>query len=29
MAESKVDADLNKMWKIEPILNEIRVAANH
>ena len=28
MAESKVDADLNKTWKIEPTFNEIRVAAN-
>ena len=29
MAENKVDADLNKIWNIEPIFNEIRVATNH
>ena len=29
VAENKVADDLNKIWKIEPILNEIKVAANN
>jgi len=29
VAENKVDDDLNKIGKIELILNEIKVAANH
>ena len=29
VAENKGDDDLNKIWQIEPMLNEIKVAANH
>ena len=29
VAENKVDDDLNNIWEIKPILNEIKVAANH